>query len=232
LKPDKERKEMIQKLALSGRMFAGKDHVAKLGGFEILGFADPIYAVCKFFYGTADKTLPGVRKFQQQIGQWGRGIINDQYPLTAERAMFTDTVRRNGAQIFGSDYYRLDINFKSYGKNENFWIDILLQRVAAQLKASPAAKIAVTNARFDNELAALKNAGFEHYHVMTHPETRIARLGEAYSPEADNDYSEQMAARLDKDQPGMLTIWNDNRNPTRPALYVGQFLQLVNLSAC
>ena len=61
---------------------------------EILGFADPIYALSRAYLGTEDKSVPGVRKFMQDVGQWGRGVVSDEYPLSVTRALFTHDVRR------------------------------------------------------------------------------------------------------------------------------------------
>src|SRR4051812_18700276 len=88
---------MIKRLALSGQLKSGKDYVANQCGYTVVGFADPIYALVKVLLGTSDKNIPGVRRMLQLVGQWGRGIVSEEYPLTLERASTTKWIKYTGA---------------------------------------------------------------------------------------------------------------------------------------
>lgn len=208
--------------AFSGLLYSGKDYVAKAANLRVLGFADPIYEIVKYYTGTADKTVPGIRKMMQQIGQWGRGLVNDSYPWTTERAAITEQIRSIGGQM--SLPYGW-VNWRNYGKRDSFWADILLTRlgllelnvcciaVPPALIKITATNVAVTNARFDSELAPLLEAGFEHWHVRCSEATREARMREAgYIPRGTElqDTSEAMAHKLDVTMPDARVIWNDS----------------------
>lgn len=197
-------------------MGAGKDFVADQHDFFKVGFADPMYDIAEFFFGTSDKSKPGIRKFLQNIGQWGRGhyepaktatfvdvngksheiVINDDYEFNARRAVFCDLIRQEGNRIVSSSEYR-DVDWSMFGFTENFWVDVLLKRVDA-FRILGHEKIAVTNVRFPNELEALYRYGFTHFHVMCSHSTRVQRLGDGYIPSRDGDISERMAHHLDK----------------------------------
>lgn len=197
----------------TGRLNAGKDTFLTALGRNIHGFADPLYAIQKAFFGTDNKKLPGARTFLQQVGQWGRGTITDKYPLTAERAVFTTLIRAMGSQL------GLGVDWEAFGKTDALWVDALLARV------SGIDNIGVSNVRFKNEREALTAAGFTHYHVMASPQTLARRWSAAgilpNSP-ALTDISEQMAISLDKAaldagrKPGgkLRVVWSDNHVPS------------------
>lgn len=90
------------KIAFSGCYGVGKDYVAKQANLKILGFADAIYPFAEYFFGTSDKSVPGIRKFLQQVGQYGRGHYSEQYPACMERAIAVDTLRNVGPVAVGS----------------------------------------------------------------------------------------------------------------------------------
>jgi len=196
------------RIAFSGRLRAGKDFTAIQSGLSVVGFADPIYVICRHYLGTADKAVPGVRTAMQAIGQWGWGAVNEKYPLTTERAVWVDKIRREGADVFRNEKLFQGINWDAYGRSRTFWVDIMLNRPDMRDDTYAKTGVGIVNARFDHEFAPLMAAGFRHFHVQCSPETRRERI-EHYDHAADNDTSEQMAIRLDREATDDVVIWND-----------------------
>lgn len=206
----------------TGRMFAGKDFVAREADLPIKGFADPIYQLSEHCNGTANKSVPGIRSFLQKIGQWGWGCISEKYPVTMERSAFVERVRREG-KIMTRDFWWVD--WTQFGARRDFWVNVMLQRLglspiacpmtassrSALVEAKPL-QVAITNARFEHELGPLRKAGFAHYHVSCTEHTRRTRMVEAgYHFQQDEalDASEQLAITLDERMPDDHIIWND-----------------------
>jgi hypothetical protein len=180
-----------ERVALSGRKRAGKDYVAEHNGYVKYGFADPMYRLAEHFLGSSDKSVPGVRNFLRTIGAWGRGMVSDRYPLTAERNRTTKTIRSHGARITDmgeeSDWF-------GFGRAEDFWIDMLISRLEGETRP-----VATTNARFPNEVNRLvKEAGYEHRHVLCSTDTRKERIqGAGEEPDPDVPPTERFAYELD-----------------------------------
>lgn len=219
---------MIKLLSLSGEFYAGKDYVAKRAGFNtILGFADPIYKLVEYVCGTSNKQVPGVRRMQQMIGQWGRGHVDDEYPWTPERYSIVQLIREKGGVMTGGEYWSLGIKWDEFGRRDDFWVDILLKRVRLHLRydADNSVRVAVTNVRYRNELGPLADFGFEHYHVMATRNTRNERSGFTITPEKENDISERLAQEFNFSMPADRVIWNDApdllRTCERPDAIVG-----------
>lgn len=206
-------------------MFAGKDYVAKSAGLTIKGFADPIYQICEYFNGTSDKAVPGVRKFMQQIGQWGWGCVSDAYPFNMERAAISQKIRELGHTMTKDFKW---VAWSEFGRRQDFWVNIALTRLGLtghrfsmhgqsflfpEFERTEAAyNLAITNSRFDHELSPCKNVGFTHFHVRCSESTRRDRMlisGYEFKDGDDNDASEAMAKRLDMDMPEHLVVWND-----------------------
>jgi hypothetical protein len=230
------------KIFYTGRLKAGKDHIAGLTGAKNFGFSEPLYYLLEFFFGVKDKDKHGARKFLQYAGQVGRNVINEQYPLTPERAVFVQMVRTLSKKF--PDTLRVD--WSTYGFNNNIWLDAVNQRIDEHLASQPGARVSNTNVRFEHEFARLKEQGFRHYHVMCSKATWEARLKQAglqaNSPVV-TDVSEQLAAALDRDVTQKISkqrtgkklavIWNDPAvPPPSPRLYtVNEFLALVGTPA-
>ena len=188
------------RIALSGVMGVGIDYVAKNLDCVIFGFADPMYDLAVEMLGTSDKSVPGVRKFLQTIGAWGRGDVTLECPLSVERALFVERMRHSG--------------YTRFGKDSNYWVRQCLDRIAQS--AEP--RIAVTNARFANEAKALSDAGFQLLHAVCHADTLASRrqaLGYTDTSTFTN-VSEAMAMEFDRrffaDEPlpeGYKVYWND-----------------------
>jgi hypothetical protein len=131
----------------------------------------------------------------------------------------------------------LEIDWSAFG-HQDFWVDTLLKRCAGIFDQ----RIAVTNARFPNELRALRSEGWMHWHVMCSAktwETRLAKQGHTPSSKCVNDFSERMATQLDnalagearKAGPKLQVIWNDPTVPVPSNRFytLDQFKQAVTL---
>ncbi len=212
--------------AFSGQMFVGKDFVAKYARLTVFGFADPIYELCEHFNGTRDKSVPGIRRWMQCVGQWGWGCVDSEYEHSPERAVFGELVRRFGKDMTKNFKW---VNWSEFGRRQDFWVNVLLtklglkgenQRRNGQMhlfdKAidAPGYNVAVTNARFPHELTPIKASGFTHMHVRCSEETRRERMekaGYSYRPVEAADKSEHMSLQFNNDMPDESVIWNDHR---------------------
>ena len=209
------------KVAMSGRFFAGKNYVAQQAGLREIGFADPMYLIADHFFGTSDKSLPSMRGFLQEVGQLGRGHVDDKYPATLERAQKVQLIRNALPEILGEDPRFCDIPhgfLNDYGRSQDFWIDILLDRTDLDCPEG----VAIVNARFENEIEALGKGGFHHWHVMSSQITRERRGAPGIESPLNDDISEKMASLFDRyvqDGISPLTnwssgvVWNDESVP-------------------
>ena len=212
------------RIALTGRLRSGKNHVAQTLGLPEFGFADPIKAYVDPYcpVGT-DKNFR--RRAYQEFGQWGRG--NTGAPMTAERMVGVQLARLHGADRTQMGHHA---TWQLFGADKDFWVDLLLDRVHDH------DAVAVCDARFPNELTKLQAARFVHVHVMCSRETRMERAGDSFDPKADEHISEAMARDLDyrAQRPGstddeMIVVWNDHRLPPPlltpvPLERLGQYL--------
>ncbi len=209
----------------TGKLRVGKDHILTKLGYTIHGFADPIYALCEMFFGTADKTKPGIREFMQTVGQWGRGAESAIYKLTPARAIFLVMIRSMAAT---GQLPKMGVDWKAFG-HENLWVNALLERI----KTSESIRNAVSNVRFENEYNKLVESGYTHFHVMCSSQTwekRLKAAGVDMKAPALKDTSEKLAHDLDRDTlerirlkprgPKLRVIWNDEmvKSPS-PRLY-------------
>jgi hypothetical protein len=194
---------MINRLALSGKFCVGKDFVANACGFRVLSIAKPMYNICSYFFGSCDKTRADHREFLQTIGRWGWGYSDaGEYPVTPERAVFCDMMRRHGREISG--LWNVDIDWSLFGLRKDFWIQILLKTFNNENM------IAVTNVRYEHEVTPLVKAGFSRYLVCASEETRARRNGGLIPKTVASDLSERFADHLEKEYPDDKIIWNDD----------------------
>lgn len=221
-----ESRPLVQKLFFTGRLKSGKDTSANAAGATVFGFADPLYAIASHFFkttitATEGKDLPGIREFLQAAGQWGRGVINEQYPLTPDRALFCEQIRET-AQWFQFP----QVDWSTFGNNPDIWLNACIARANEHLVAFPEARVAITNCRFENEFKRLQAEGFQHWHCMCGAKTRTERLAQSkLTPEspAVKDLSEHLAIKLDasvikllsaqKQGPQLRAIWSDKQTP-------------------
>lgn len=221
------------RLFFTGRLVVGKDYCANAAGCKVFGFADPLYFLANYFFGEQPKDR--TRAFLQAVGTWGRGEYDPETaPLTTDRANFIVMIRRLG-QGFPEE---LCVDWESFGKNPNIWLEAAIRRVVEWQKSNPGKRVALTNVRFKNEMDALKELGWGHWHVQCSPATWKARLGErnftTASPEV-NHPSEKFAAGIDSlitrllsrpERKKLRVIWSDPAPMRSPQLYsVAEFLQ-------
>jgi len=238
------RRITANKFAFTGRVKAGKDFVASSLGAKIFGFAEPLYFLQDYFFGTnaatnpADKDIPGARQFLQTVGQWGWGAVSKEYPLTPARATFNIMIRSLAKS--GAFPESLHVDWDGFGRLQTLWVDAAFRRIDDYLSVNPGARVAIVNARFEHEFKPVIAAGFEHYHVMLSPKTwagRLAKSGLSETSPQLNDNSEKLAHTLDnsvikqissqKSGPMLRAIWNDEVSPSpSQRLYnLQQFLQ-------
>lgn len=222
----------LARVFLTGRLKTGKDFIAEQAGCKIFALADPLYFLAEYFFGKQPKDA--ARAFLQTVGQWGRGTVSADYPLTPERALFCQSVRDNRSEFETA----FKVEWASYGRNENIWLDSLIARMAAE---PVGAKVAVSGVRFQNEFTRLVAEGFVPFHVMTSAPTWTARLQKVNlspdSPECKNT-SEHLAASLDanviktlskaKHGPKLRAVWSDEKMqaPSGRLLTVAEFVSM------
>lgn len=218
---------VVQKLFFTGRLQSGKDTSANAAGATIFGFADPIYRITSHLFkmsvtASEGKDLPGMREFLQTIGQWGRGVVNEQYPITPVRALFCQQICAQ-AENFG---FFPEVAWNTFGSNPDIWLNACIARADEYLVANPGARVAITNVRFENEFKRLQAEDFQHWHCMCSAKTWTERLAQSkLTPEspAVKDLSEQLAIKLDasvikllsaqKLGPQLRAIWSDKQAP-------------------
>lgn len=236
-------------LLLSGSLGVGKDFVAEKIGAKVFGFADPMYKVASYLTGvevtsTQNKDLPGMRDLLQKIGQWGKNDVNDKYPYTPARTIFCYVVRLMGIRgAFDSPTFPSGVEWDQFGVDPDLWLKACEKRINAFIERQEnTGRIAITNARFQNELEHFRaKPEWDHWHVMCSPETWKERLAKKkLTPESKElqDVSEQLARALNADVAKKLAartsnnklrvIWNDSRPAPSPRLYTtAQFLQEI-----
>lgn len=229
---------------MTGKLCAGKDYLAAQTGASIEGISVPLYRVAEHFFGVPmdankNKDIPGMRAFLQTIGQWGRGTISSNYPVTPARAAFIMAVR--AAAQSGAFDNRLGVVWEDYGTTENLWMNAALVRLAV---ANPE-RAAITNVRFPNEFKKLTENGWTNWHIVTSPtewSERLAKRGIKPDAPVLRDDSEKLAASLDaqvvreisrsKNGPKLRCVWNSSAPCPSPRLFtVAEFLSAANVSA-
>lgn len=213
----------VDRLFFTGKLKSGKDFASAAAGAKIFGFADPIYALARHFFkipvSSAEKTAPGIREFLQTVGQWGRGHIDEAYPLTVHRAIFVELVRD---PRFAGRVEFPEVAWDTFGNNPSIWLDACVARAEAFQAANPGARVAVTNCRFEIEFTRLQSLGWQHWHSVCSNKTWAARLAKSgLTPDSSTvkDTSERLAAGLDASVikqvsehphgPKLRAIWSD-----------------------
>lgn len=185
---------MPPQIYLTGRIRSGKDFVADATGIPKTGMSVAIRMIVRHFHGAyGDTSDPGYRTVLQQIGQWGWGLVDAQYPITVDRLLFAEKIRRSGRNIYGMNH----VPFSRFGLDKDFWVQAMLALPPAH-RPNPkdiGTGVIVTGVRHYHEVPRLREKGYVHYHVMCSEETRRKRLeslGEPwdYHTQADKDWSQ------------------------------------------
>lgn len=203
------------RVIFTGRLRAGKDHVAQILGLKPLGFAEPLYAACSALLGSCDKSLPAHRRLLQLLGAWGRGTsLEGEYelglPLQKDVA---ELFQKHPEKILDEAHLKLPVDWTLFGRRADFWIIVAQAKAKTILRENPEVRIAIPNGRFPNEVEAFQKIGFLHLHVTCSEETRRSRPGGNVSAEAENDVTEAYAKELDYSLLGPTVIWNDPGKP-------------------
>jgi hypothetical protein len=208
-------KEKNTLIALTGRARAGKDHIATILGLQTLSIANPLYEICSYFLGSCNKDIAEHRRFLQLLGAWGRGESTpgpDNLPTRREVGKKVRHYPKEVAPVTYEETKRI-VNWKEFGKNSHFWLDITTARVKHIIKGAKKegkhVKLAIPNVRFTNELKAFQKLGFLHLHVTCSEKTLMKRRGAGHNKENDTDITEVLAKRLDTKMRGEQVIWND-----------------------
>lgn len=216
-------------LVCSGRMCSGKDYVAIKAGYECVSIAEPLYRLASFYLGTKDKKIPEVRAFMQALGAWGRGEEGPEAAGGLSRDKVFSDVRNSGAKMTGLNA----VDWENFGTKKTFWLNSAAD--VAEKLAGEGVKVAITNARFPEELTELKQRGFRHIHIMCAEMARLNRAGREYNPSIDEDATEQMAIGLNemvqakggKAVEGGVVVWNDQEPiPHKDLISTQSFVQL------
>lgn len=234
--PSKMKTQHSRKYALTGRLRVGKDYVAKACNGTVLGFADPLYEVGRALFGLGpeDKDrVPQLRVFYQNLGEWGKGLADNKEPVSVERATLTMLMRSLGPELC-----QAPVNWRSYGKNQNIWLEALLARafvLSNELQNGEPIRddggeiidyaagrsevdIFVSNVRFKFELETLAHNDYDHWHVMCSETTYMERLRDIGIVPGDQrlkHVSEMLATELDRQVNNILKL-----HPTGPKLKV------------
>jgi hypothetical protein len=222
-----------RKYALTGKLRTGKDYISEQCKGTILGFADPMYQIGQALFGIGvegkDDPKKNLRPFYMKLGEWAKGRVDENHPITMERASFTMLMRALGSEICD-----MPVDWASFGKNENIWLECLLGRSFILSGEAghhdpdepffPECDIFVTNVRYKFELEELRKNDFEHFHNMCSEPTYIERLrqvGIALGDQRLKHVSEMLAGELDRQVyhilrlhpsgPKLQVIWNDVR---------------------
>jgi len=239
-----------RKYVLTGKLRVGKDFIASACEGTILGFADPMYEVGKNLFGDVPKEA--MREFYQRLGDWGKGTVDKDTPITMERACFVLLMRRLGGDLCPT----IPVDWASFGRNTNIWLESILGRAFQESGEAfatneeeadfvPVKDLFVTNARFRPEIAEMTKSGFDHFHVMCSEPTYIERLravGIVLGDQRLKHVTEMLANELDREVYGMLrlhptgpklkVIWSDDRpSPSDRLFTIEQFKDYVRTNA-
>lgn len=218
-------------LAFSGRMCSGKDFTAIKAGYHCVSIAEPLYRLALHYMGSSDKKIPEVRAFMQALGAWGRGEEGPDSAAGKSREEIAAEVRTRGAEITGLG----SVDWEKFGGRKEFWL--ASAAAVAKKLASEGKKVAITNARFPEELDELKRQGFLHIHVSCTEAARLSRAGRPYNPLIDEDATEKMAIDLNEKiaeggpaaiSPSVV-VWSDEAPRPHPGMATVQsFVRLVS----
>jgi hypothetical protein len=212
-----------KRILFTGHPSVGKSWLAAQIKARVFEFSDPIYALAGVAFGTvADVKL--LDDFVQDITAWGEGYISPEYPLTAMRAMFLDSIREAGAD--GEELMGMPLHI--FG-TPGFWAKSLLARVALYENNKPNATVVVTGIQSPEQFKLLQSQGFRPYHVSCQNTTRAKRGA------TTSDFN-RVAAMIEQDITNKLSrqpsggklwcVWNDqeNNSPSNRLLSLQEFL--------
>lgn len=155
----------------TGRTGVGKDWLAQQIKAKVLDASAPLVEAARAVFPLANKPEHFSTLFPT-VFAWGEGTISKEVPLTPARWLFVQSVAKEWPD-FGTP---------------GFWIKLLV----AFAGSVNFPRVAITNVTTTAGFNALKEAGFQHFHVMTSPQAYMQRTKK---PGVDD----RMAAALDQD---------------------------------
>ena len=206
-----------------GKAFLAAQIIGPAG--KQFGFDDPIVALAVSTFG--EQSPASLVRFIAEVRGWGEGVVSDQLPLTAARAMFVENMRASGKEgnaLFGAPV-------EGFG-TKGFWASCLLARVEKYESETPGARIVVTRVTTPDNYMALKKAGFVPWHVTCNPMTRSARGGSNLVDNVSERIERDITSKLSQSGQGtkLWCVWSDDKYPVpSPRLFtVHEFLSEIN----
>lgn len=199
------------RILLTGRSGVGKNFLAaQVTGARVVELTDSIDVFLREFFPDFDPTAPALDSFRSTVKAWGNGVLNEKYPLTPARFLFTRFAKHRWPGFGGLD----------------FWVNQLIQN------SNEAGQSIVTRVETEAEYKALVSAGFRHYHVIASTSTMNQRV---QRKSADNRLAAAMDAdvirKLSANRQGerLRVIWNDpaSQPPSQRVFTVSQWLHEV-----
>jgi len=130
-----------QIIGLIGYKQSGKDTIAdylvKNYNYHKLSFAEPLKEICKILFNFDEEQLYGNKK----------EIIDINWNITPRQVY----------QFVGTHLFRNEIQKLLPNINDNFWVEILKQKIVKLLNENK--KIVISDIRFLNELSMIKSFG-------------------------------------------------------------------------
>jgi hypothetical protein len=191
------------KIFFTGGAKAGKNFLASHTAARVFELDDPIRSMAVSAFGTYREE--SYSAFAKEVYAWGEGIESKEYPLTAARAMFSESIR--GLKQEG-------LLFSEFGR-AGFWSNMLLARVARFNKEFPGELVVVTDVGTVEQYKALQQSGFSPVHVMANTLTREKR-GSAANASALSAMVERSVTQKISQQPNggkLWCVWCDENYP-------------------
>lgn len=164
----------MKHVALLGRRGTGKTSTAgalMARGYTRMSWADPVKDIARLAYGHIEKS--GTYEVTRET-------IDGPLPVM--------TSGRDILQRIGTDAIRRHVD-------QDFWIKVGIRR----LDASEGVTWVNDDTRFPNEVEALRSRGFLIVYLVCDEQLRRDRLGDDWSPDADQHPSETSVSAYDAD---------------------------------
>lgn len=204
----------LRRVFFTGRSGVGKSWLAQQMGAMEFCIQDPITAMLTEQFESIGNTMP--MDLLNLILAWGEGAVNDKVPLTATRLLFQQFARNQ----FGEDFGRT-----------GFWARRLIDNASAVEGQS-----VITTVTDSGLFTALKEAGFQHFHLMASNATignrnRRKNANDQLATHLDNQIIKAISASGAAGEK-LKAVWCDTASPPiSPRLFdIGSFLALAKQS--
>lgn len=223
--PEAERRPVTsivsKQIFFTGASKAGKSWLAAQLGARTLELDDPIQAMAKSAFG--DYRPESYPAFAEEVFAWGEGMVTKQYPLTAARSQFVESIR-------DIPHKKGSVSFEEFG-TAGFWARTLIVRVQMFHKEFPKELVVVTDVGTADQYVTLKEYGFTPFHVTCNNTTRKGRGGNDVVPALVKSIESSITQKISQSPKGqkLWCVWCDDKYPVPHArlLSVQEFLQGV-----